>query len=186
MLSLSSGVTGEDARLTASVNEEDFVRVDAAVYLHARGPEGHAEHGQADSRRFGYEQATDLSRWNVAFDDIAFHACGMAGRELVRHPEPLAFRSGIRDILRRDGKAGGSHMLDPGVTAAAGRTLVDKNLRAGRGCQSAPHQGEGGERQKKAASIHFAVTLPVIPASKWPGIRQANSFIPELLSACVS
>lgn len=171
---------GEDARLTASVNEEYFVRVDAVVYFHARGTEGHAEHGQADGIRSGCEQASDLCRWNVAFDDIAFHAGGMTGRELARHSQPLAFRSGIRDIFRRDGKAGRSHVLDPGATAAAGRTLVDKNLGADGGRQPAMRQGEGGERQKKTASNHFAVTLPVIPASKWPGIRQAKPISPDL------
>jgi hypothetical protein len=58
--------------------------------------------------------------------------------------------------------------------------IVPKNLGADGGRQPAMRQGEGGERQKEAASNHLAVTLPVIPASKWPGIRQAKPISPDL------
>src|SRR5262245_39205039 len=94
----------------------------------------------------------------MPFDDIARDFGGVAGGEIVRHPEPGLDRVevlGVQDLGREPGLL---EMLHPAGTAAATRILVDRDERFGCGEeQSGWQRGRAREQHAPARQMRTAI-----------------------------
>src|SRR5262245_32721469 len=71
------------------------------------------------------EQARDVLRGHVPLDEVVPYHGRVAGLRGGRYPEVALHRSHVGDVLDRDRVTLVPHVVDPLLTAAAGRRLVD-------------------------------------------------------------
>ena len=71
------------------------------------------------------QQSLDIGRGNLTLDDVTTHHGCVASRFAVRHSQPPALGSQVRDIVGGYAEALLSHVLRPPAAATAGRTFVD-------------------------------------------------------------
>ena len=85
----------------------------------------HRGHGQTQRLGFVLEQAPDVGCGNMPFDDVATDRGGMAGAQLIGHPQLISGRRDVVYVVTVDLEAVLAQMLDPFPAANTGRTLED-------------------------------------------------------------
>lgn len=147
-------VVGEDLGGAVAADEVDVVGLALCLWPHAGGAVGHARHGKAAGVGAFGQQAADVGGWDVAFDQVAVDAGGVARdhfwRDAVVHLVPD--QRPIVRVLRGDGKPVARQDVDPSAAATAVTILEHMDFRRG-GIQRAGQGGQGahGEAPQKEA-----------------------------------
>lgn len=144
---------GRDSHNGGSRGPRDEV---ARIVAHAQRTRGHAGNGQSgDVRSFSQQPRHSLER-NVSFEEVARDD----GRVATLHCRPYgeAALDGIEivDVFGDNRKANAFHSVDPGVTTAAIRVLVDDHFLAR--CQRRldhEHRASGNPLKKEIHSSHL-------------------------------
>src|SRR5690606_14461624 len=113
-----------DAHHTGAVEGQHVVvLLDEA--FHAGRTHRHAGHRETADRRVLVDHAPDQVGRDVALDGIAAHGRRVAGDASCRHAEIALDVGEVVQVVRDDGEAVLTHVIDPCIAATAGRRLVD-------------------------------------------------------------
>lgn len=122
---------GEDGR-GVRVEQQGRIGLFGTLHIHPWSAGRHTGDGQADRVGTLREETENVARGDMAFERVALHFRRMAGCQLFRDPETFPDRRQVRMVMHCYRESLGHDMLDPLGATAAGRRLVDRDMRNSR------------------------------------------------------